>query len=70
MPSVNCEINLILIWFVLFLWKLEQKNCNNIYKASFSHCNFIVSRLLKKLQSGFKRIINQNKYQSKVTEQA
>ena len=73
MPLINCQINLILTWsanvFTIDLPINNQGPTFTItdtkrYVPSLStHDN---ANLLPQLKSGFKRIINQHKYQSKV----
>ena len=63
MPLINCEVNLILTW---------SKDCvitNSEGETKFA--KFVVTlstednaKLLQQLKSGFKRIINWNKYES------
>ena len=75
-PLINCEINLILSW---------SENCiissaTGVTKFAITDTWLYLSvvtllaqdniKLLKQLESGFKRIINWNKYKFKVTEQA
>ena len=76
MPLINCETNVILTW---------SANCvnseghrvinffNNSYKTLCSSCVPLSTKgntkLLQQLKSGFKRIINWNEYQSKVTRE-
>ena len=76
MPLINCETNVILTW---------SANCvnseghrvinffNNSYKTLYSSCVPLSTKdntkLLQQLKSGFKRIINWNEYQSKVTRE-
>ena len=70
MPLVNCDINLILTWPEKWVISSETgatQICNNRYKNLCSYCHFIDP--LKHLESGFKRIFNWNKYESKLTEQ-
>ena len=76
MPLINCEINLVVTW---------SENCvissatgarefaitdTKLYVPVVTLLTQVNIKLLKQLQSGFKRIINGNKYQSKVTDQA
>ena len=76
MPLINCEINLILTW---------SENCvissaTGATKFAITNTKPYVPvvtlstednvKILKQLGSGFKRSINWNKYQSKLTEQA
>ena len=78
MPLIHCEINLMLTWSkncFLIACTLENENS----KFTIADTKLYVSRvtlstqdnvkLLKQLESVFKRTINCNKYQSKVTQQ-
>ena len=73
MPLINCEVNLLLTW---------SKDCvissaNGETKFSIIETKLYVpvvtlstqdnAKLLQQLKSGFKRTINWNKYQSKVS---
>ena len=51
--------------------KIQKHNiCNSCYKTLSSSCNFIDNpKLLQQSKSGFKRTVNWNKSQSKVTIQ-
>ena len=73
MPMINCEISLILTWsenFVVF-------SATGKTKLSITDTKLFVTiatlstkdneKFLKKLKSGFKRTINWNRYQSKVS---
>ena len=78
MPLIKCENNLILTWstncFIIddsagnqvatFAWA-ETKLCALVATLSTQDNE----KLLQQLKSGFKRTINWNKYQSKVTIQ-
>lgn len=76
MPLINCEVNLILIWspsfdyHLILLWTRNNICCN--WKK---HCYVPVVTLSHdgntklRRQSGFKRTVNLNKYQSKATAQ-
>ena len=79
MPSINCEINLILTWFedcVLISAGID----NQVAKFAITDTKHYIPvgtlstqenvKLLDQSTSGFKRIINWNKYQSKVSVQA
>ena len=76
MPLINCEINLILTWFISCVISFAT-GAIQFAIADVKHYVSVVKlstrdsiKLLKQLESGFRRIINWNKYQSKVTEQA
>ena len=73
MSLINCEINLILTW---------SENCvissgNGVTKFAITGTKLYVSivtlsskdntKLLQQLKSGFRRTINWNKYQSKIS---
>ena len=77
MPLINCEINLILAWSKN--WVIASNTAANqnttfaiadtkLYIPTLSTQNN--GKLLQHLKSGFKKTINWNKYQSKVTMQA
>ena len=78
MPSINCETNLILAWSERCI--LSDTNANEETKLAITDTKLYVSiemlstqdngKLLEQLKSGFKRTINWNKYQSKITRQA
>ena len=79
MPLINCEITLILTWPKnCFSVAGNTGNQEPKFKRTDTKPYIPVVtlstqdniKLLKQLKSGFKKIINQNKYQSKVTEQA
>ena len=61
MPSINCEINLILTW---------SANDTKRYVPVVNLPTQEYSKLLEQLQLRFKRTSNWNKYQSKVTTQS
>ena len=71
MPLINCVINLVLIWSENCV--ISSQTATNQAKAfAISDTKFYFSvgnliMLLQQLKSGFKRTINWNKYQSKVT---
>ena len=78
MPLINCEINLILSWSAnCFIADAPVANQVLIYELNYTKLYVPVvplstqdnAKLLKQLKSGFKRSINWNKYQSKVTIQ-
>ena len=55
-----------LIWIVLFLLELEQGNLKKLYVSVLTLCTQNNSKLLGQLQSGFKKTIKWNKFQTKV----
>ena len=66
MPLINFEINRILTW---------SENCvissvTRATKFAITDTKLYVPVVTLSTESGFKRTINQNKYQSKLTEQA
>ena len=76
MPLINCEISLLLKWYTKCIIVAETANNQNptfqindaklyVPVATLSTQENI--KLLKKLLSGFKRIINWNKYLAKIT---
>ena len=74
MPLINCEVNLILTWSsTCVLAAVGDANqaatiCNNLYKTLCSSSNLITqenTKFLQQLKSGFKKVINWNKYLSK-----
>ena len=76
MLLINFEINLILICFENYVitfatgaTKLAITD-TKLYVPVVTLLTQDNIKLLKQLKSGFNRIINKNKYQSKVTEQA
>ena len=80
MPLSNCAISLMLTWSEKYV--LIQKTSNDTKTTTFpiteTKLYFPVltlstqdnARLLQQLKSGFKRTINWNKFQSKVTTPA
>ena len=76
MPLINCEINLILTWFEKCVISSVVGRTNftitdvkhNVPVVTLSTEDNI--KLLKQLESGFKRTNNCYKYQYKLTEQA
>ena len=68
MPLINREINLILTcytdWYIIDAPIADQIS---VFTISDKKRNVSVVTLLQQLKSGFKRAINWNKYQSKVT---
>ena len=69
MPLINCKINLILSWSencVISSATGKTKFQNVLIVTLSIHDN---AKLLEQLKSGFKRIFNWNKYQSKIKNQ-
>ena len=77
MQLMNCKISLILTWskncFLIAGTALNKEPIFVITDTKF-YVPLVISstednlKLLKQLESGFKRAINWNKYQSKLTE--
>ena len=73
MSSINCEINLILTWSEDFFvssatWATQFKiDDTKLYVLVVVLSTQDNVKLLQQLKSGFKRIINWNKFQSKVS---
>ena len=74
-PLINCEIKLILTWSLNCVIT-SSKGIGKLSKTDTKPYVPVVilwtqdnSKLLQQLKSGFKRIINWNKYELKVTEQ-
>ena len=74
-PLINCEVNLILTWsadFVIFSTNLANQNATfaitdtKLYVPVVNLSTQDNSKLLQQLKSGFKRVINWNKYLSKL----
>ena len=74
MPLINCEINLILIWStncVNVSSNVSNQNATfeitdtKLYVAVVTLSTQNSSKLFQQLKSGFKRVINWNKYLSK-----
>ena len=65
MPLINCEINLFLTWSEIMLLL-----CSKLYVSVVNLSTQVNTKLLQQLKSGFKRTINWNKYQSKLTKKA
>ena len=71
MPLINCEVNLILIWSSTCV----ITNCNGAGTFAITDTKLYVpvvtlstqenTKFLQQLKSGFKRVINWNKYLSK-----
>ena len=78
MPLINCEINLILTWSAnCFIIDVLVKNQvptftitdTKLYVPVVTLLTKDNAKLLQQLKASFKRTINWNKYQSKVTVQ-
>ena len=78
MPLINCEINLILTlsanWFIIDAPVSNQLPTfaiadTKLYAPGVTLSTQDNANILQQLKSGFKRTINLNKYQSKVTGQ-
>ena len=73
MSLVNCEVNLILAWSstsVITNFTGSGRFAitdTNLYVPVINLSTKDNTKLLKKLKSGFKRTINWNKYQSKIS---
>ena len=71
MPLINCEVNLILTWSstcVLIATSIPNQNATfdtKLYVAVVTLSTQENTKFLQELKSGFKRIINWNKYLSK-----
>ena len=70
MPSINCEVNLILTWSSTWIitnstgaWRFAITE-TKLYVPVGSLSTEDNAKLLQKLKSGFQRANNQNKYQS------
>ena len=76
MPLINCEINLILTWSEKYVLSNDKKATTFAITGTKLYVPVVTlstqdnAKLLQQLKSGFKRTINWNKYQSKVTIQA
>ena len=77
MPIINCEINLILTWLENCVISDSANEATTfvitdpkLYVPVVTLPTQDNAKLLQQLKSGFKRTINWNKYQSKVTIQA
>ena len=74
MPLINCEISFILTCFLVAGTAANQEPTFTITDTKLYVPVVTLStqdnvKLLKQLESGFKRIINWNKYHSKITAQ-
>ena len=74
MPLINCEINLILTWYTHYvIVSTNVANQNATFEITDTKLYVPVvtlstqdnSKLLQRFKSGFKRVINWNKYLSK-----
>ena len=74
MPLINCEINLFLTWSTnCVIASTNHANQNATFTITDTKLNVPVetlstkdnSKLLQQLKSGFKKVINWNKYLSK-----
>ena len=74
MPLINCEVSLILTWsltFVLFSTNIDGQNAKfaitdtKLYVPVVTLSTQENTKFLQQLKSGFKRVINWNKYLSK-----
>ena len=70
MPLINCEVELILTWLIIYTDVAEQVPTftitdTNLYVPVVSLSTQDNAKLLPQLKSGFKRTISWNKYLSK-----
>ena len=63
MPLINCEVNLILTWSSTCV--ITDSNGAKLYVPKVALSTRENTKLLQQLNSGFKRVINWNKYLSK-----
>ena len=76
MPLINCEINLILTWSEKFVLSNDKKATKlaltntKLYIPVVTLSTQDNAKLLEQLKSGFKRTINWNKYQPKISVKA
>ena len=76
MPLINCEINLILTWPEKCVLSNDTKattfaiTVTKLYVPVVTLSTQDNAKLLEQLKSGIQKIINWNKYQSKVSIQA
>ena len=76
MLLINCEINLILTWSEKCVLPNDTKATTFAITYTKVYVPVVIlltqenAKLLRQLKSGFKRTINWNKYQSKVSIQA
>ena len=76
MTLINCEINLILTWSDKCVLSNDRKSTTfaitdtKFYVPAVTLLTQDNAKILLQLKSGFKRTINWNKYQSKLTIQA
>ena len=77
MPLINCEINLILTWSANCVISNSAANQGTTFATTDTKLYVPVvtlstddnAKLLQQLKSGFKHIINRNKYESKTITQ-
>ena len=75
-PLINCEINLVLTWSDKCVLSSDKKATTfavtdtKLYLLVVSLSTQYNSKLIEQLNSGFKRTINWNKYDPKVSVQA
>ena len=75
MPLINCEINLILTWSDKCVLSNDTKATTfaitdtKLYVPVVTLSTQDNAKVLQQLKSGFKKTINWNKYQSKITTQ-
>ena len=71
MPSINCEVSLILIWSLTFVITNStgavafEITDTKLYVPVITLSTQDSAKLLQQLKSGFKRVVNWNKYLSK-----
>ena len=77
MPLINCEVNLILTWSSTCVItdstgaaRTFATSDTKLYVPAVTLSTKDNAKLLEQLKSGFKRTINWNKYQSKISTQA
>ena len=73
MSLINCEINPILTWLediVLYYFLCNWRGNTKLYVLVTPLSTQDNEKLLEQLKSSFKRAINRNKYQTKITSEA
>ena len=76
MSLINCEINLLLTWSEKYVLSNDTKATTFAITDAKRYAPIVTlstqdnAKLLQQLKSGFKRTINWNKYQSRVSMQA
>ena len=70
MPLINCEINLILTWSDKCVLSNDTKATTFAISDTKLYVPVVTLSTQENAKSGFKRTINWNKYQSKVSIQA